>query len=105
MQRGRELRAQGHTEDVDSIRYAEIEAGTLVMPSKPTSLYSLTGEKHVLDPETGAVVGAQPLYVVYIPHATAETTGLPVQPARNVPWLMFPGTAGAHIMYIPEVNR
>jgi hypothetical protein len=105
MARGRELRARGHAADVDSIRNAEIAAGTLTMPAEPTSLYSLTGERDVVDLQTGAVSGARPLYVVYIPNATAESSGLPVQPTRNMPWLMFPGTPGAHIMYVPEANR
>jgi len=39
--------------------------------------------------------------VVYVPYATAATTGLPTRPAPGVPWLMDPGTAGAHIMISP----
>ena len=103
MARGRELRAQGRAERVDSIRYAEIRAGTLPMPTGPAALYSLTGTETSLNVSTGAITGARPLYVVYIPFATAESTGLPTQPAPNAPWLMFPGTPKAHIMFVPEM--
>jgi len=41
-------------------------------------------------------------YVVYTPYATAESTGLPLDPpGPGGPWIMFPGTAGAHIMISP----
>jgi hypothetical protein len=105
MSRGRLLRAAGHAARADSIREAEIRAGTLPMPSQPAALYSLTGPKEVFDPATGAITGAQPLHVVYIPFATVESTGLSPTPARNSPWLMFPGTARAHIMFVPDMPR
>jgi hypothetical protein len=41
--------------------------------------------------------------VVYIPFATPETTGIPAVPAPNQPWLMFPGTPKAHIMFVPRM--
>lgn len=103
MERGRALRAKGHVEDVDSIRYAEVEAGTLALPDHPAALYSLTGPPTSFDAATGEVSAAQPLYVVYIPFATAESTGLPAKPAPNMPWIMFPGTPKAHIMFVPEM--
>ncbi|HSJ05570.1 MAG TPA: hypothetical protein VK936_02635 [Longimicrobiales bacterium] len=103
MERGRALRAAGRTEDVDSIRYAEIRAGTLPMPTTPAALYSLTAPADSVDRESGEVKGAQPLYVVYIPFATAESTGLPTTPAKNTPWLMFPGAPNAHIMFVPDM--
>jgi hypothetical protein len=40
-------------------------------------------------------------WVIYTPGATAETTGLPLTPGPGAPWLMFPGTPGAHIMISP----
>jgi hypothetical protein len=100
MARGRELRAAGVV-NVDSARYADIEAGKLAMPRQPAALYSLTAEQGTPDPVTGAVAGARPLYVVYIANATAESTGLPTKPQRNAPWLMLPGTPKAHIMFVP----
>ena len=102
MARGRALREQGvRGHDVDSVRYKEIAAGTLKMP-KYGALYSLTGKKEVWDPVKRAVAsGAMPLAVVYVPFATAEETGLSTQPKRtSEPWLMFPGTAKAHIMLV-----
>ena len=53
---------------------------------------------------TGAVTGARPLYVVYIPFSTAESTGLSATPARGTPWIMFAGTPKAHIMFTPDMR-
>ncbi|MEP0548181.1 MAG: hypothetical protein ABJF88_14695 [Rhodothermales bacterium] len=103
MARGRALRAEGRTSDVDSVRFAEVEAGTLPMPSHPAALYSLSGDSVSVDESTGAVTGARPLYVVYIAYATAETTGLPTTPTADGPWLMFPGTPKAHIMFTSQM--
>jgi len=105
MARGRELRAKGMSAGaVDSARAAEIAARTLAMPSHPAALYSLTGPAGSVDPTTGAVSGARPLYVVYIPFATAESTGLSPTPTRGAPWIMFPGTPKAHIMFTPDMR-
>ena len=98
MLRGRELRAQGVV-DVDSARFADMKAGKLSMPSHPSALYSLTGKRAQFDAATGVFSGARPLYVVYIPNATPETVGLPSKPAGTGPWIMFPGTPKAHIMF------
>lgn len=102
MVRGRELRAQKVT-NVDSVRYAEIEAGRLKMPSHPAALYSLTGTPDMFVAATGTVSGAKPLYVVYLPYATPESTGIPATPGENTPWLMYPGTPKAHIMFVPRM--
>jgi hypothetical protein len=101
MARGRALRAQGRGEEVDAVREAEAKAGTLKMPDGPAALYSLTGTPEHVDATTGTVTGARPLYVVYIPFATAASSGLPTTPAPGMPWLMNPGTAKAHIMFVP----
>lgn len=103
MARGRELRAQGRASEVETVRAAEAASGALKMPPQPAALYSLTGTAANVDAATGAVTGARPLYVVYIPFATAESTGLPTRPAQNEPWLMFPGTYRAHIMFVPRM--
>lgn len=102
MARGRELRAEGIT-NVDSLRYPEVEAGTLPMPTQAAALYSLSGTEVSINDTTGVVTGASPLYVVYLSGATAESTGLPTTPMPNGPWLMFPGTPKAHIMFVPEM--
>jgi hypothetical protein len=102
MARGRELRAQGVTGDqVDTVRFREARAGKLKLPKEPALLYSLTGGN--FDPVTGTATGARPLFVVYVPFATAESTGLSAVPTRGSPWIMFPGTPKAHIMFTPSM--
>lgn len=104
MARGRALRAEGVKGGmVDSTRFKEIKAGTLKMPTTPAALYSLSGEAGSWDPATNEVKGGRPLYVVYIAGATSASTGLPAQPAAGLPWIMFPGTPKAHIMFVPEM--
>ncbi len=100
MQRGRELKQQGlSTDKVDSIRYKEIEEGKIELPEKPMALYSLTGSENSFDYSTGIVQSANPLYVIYIPNATEESTGLSKKPvSKGAPWIMDPGTPWAHIM-------
>lgn len=98
MARGRELRAQGvQGTQVDSVRFREIAAGTLAMPAYGT-LYSITTPRVNYDPATRSVREGGLLAVVYMPGATAESTGLTTRPRSSGPWLMFPGTPKAHIM-------
>jgi hypothetical protein len=102
MARGRELRTSGVTgTQVDTVRFREAKAGTLKLPNHPASLYSLTGG--TFDPATKTAPGARWLYVVYIPYATSATTGLSDKPQENAPWIMFPGTPKAHIMFVPKM--
>jgi hypothetical protein len=102
MARGRALRASGvKGERVDSARVKDVRAGQLVMPTRPAALYSLTGGQ--FDAEKGTATGARSLYVVYIPGATPESTGITAKPAQNTPWIMFPGTPKAHIMFVPTM--
>lgn len=102
MLRGRELRANGITgTQVDTVRFREAKSGTLKLPNHPASLYSLTGGS--FDPATGTAPGARWLYVVYVPYATAATTGLSDKPQENAPWIMFAGTPKAHIMFTPRM--
>jgi hypothetical protein len=104
MARGRALRASGVTGDaVDSARFREIRGGKLSMPRTPASLYSLTGEWTTLDTVALTANGARSLFVIYVPFATAKTTGLSDKPARGKPWLMGAGTPKAHIMFVPEM--
>lgn len=100
MERGRELKAKGLSrEKADSIRYKEIEEGKIELPRKPMALYSLTGSAQSFDYKTGMVKNVSPLYVIYIPYATQESTGLSKKPAsKGAPWIMEPGTPWAHIM-------
>lgn len=104
MARGRELRAQGVTgERVDTVRFAEAKAGKLALPKGPAVLYQLFGAPGAYDVATNTVKDGSPLYVVYMPYATAESTGLEAKPAQGTPWIMFPGTPKAHIMFTPRM--
>lgn len=101
MARGRELTAQGVTDDKvrDQTRFKEVDAGTLRMPKVPQMLYVTSGAS--IDPATGAIADASTRWVIYVPYATLESTGMPAKGGPGVPWLMDPGTAGAHVMISP----
>ena len=59
----------------------------------------------IFDPETGEVTKGYLRYVIYIPFATPESTGLPLAPSEpGMPWIMDPGTHRAHIMINPPQN-
>lgn len=104
MARGRELTKEGVTgQKRNDIRHQEIDEGKLDMPREPRMLYVLTGSK--FDPQTGKVENPYLRWVVYTAYATAETTGLSTKPVEGAPWLMFPGTAGAHIMISPSRSK
>jgi len=98
MARGRELRASGTPEtQVDTVRFAEVKSGKLKVPDGPATLYQIFGSGY--DPKTQAVKEGRRLYVVYIPGATGASTGLAERPKGTDPWIMFPGTPKAHIMF------
>ena len=100
MARGRELRAQGVPDKLRGPRrWKEVEAETLKMPREPRMLYVLTGS--AFDAATGTIADAYARWVLYVPFATAESTGLPTSARAGAPWLMDAGTAGAHIMISP----
>ncbi len=69
------------------------------MPREPRMLYVLTGSS--FDAATGKVNEPYLRWVIYTPYATAESTGLSTKSAPGAPWLMYPGTPGAHIMISP----
>lgn len=102
MARGRVLKAEGKTpQEIFAMREDEMKAGQLEIPTGAT-LHIYYGAKSMYDPETSKVDGAQLRYVVYMPWATSESTGLPEVPiAPNHPWIMNPGTHRAHIMIMP----
>jgi hypothetical protein len=100
MARGRELLAQKVTgKERNELRWKEVADGKLAMPREPRTLYVLTGS--AFDPATGKVADAYLRWVIYVPFATPESTGLSTKASDGAPWLMFPGTAGAHIMINP----
>ena len=104
MARGRELRAEGKTgPEIFNIREEEVKSGKLSMGKPGSTLHLYYGQETRYDPETSEVAGAKYRYVVYLPYATAESTGLPENPiASNHPWIMNPGTHRAHIMITPK---
>lgn len=102
MARGRELRRLGKERaEVVETRGKEIAEGSLMMPPHPSALYSISGPDGCFDTTTKTLCDAQRLYVVYIPYATSETTGLSTDATRGVPWLMEAGKPWAHIMMTP----
>lgn len=103
MARGRELKAMGKTRsEIFDIREAEAKSGQLDMGKPGSTLHIYYGQDEIYDPITSKVQGAIYRYVVYLPFATAESTGLPEQPVTsNHPWIMNPGTHKAHIMISP----
>ena len=101
MARGRELAAAGTKGrgPAEDVRYKEIAAGTLKMPTVPALLTIVQGSG--FDVASGTVADSYTRWVIYTPGATPESTGLPTTPGPGAPWLMFPGTPGAHIMISP----
>lgn len=107
MARGRELKAQGMAfAERRDMREDEASKGQLQMPKNPATLHVLFGKKGRFDTESSEVKNASYRYVVYIPYATQESTGLSLEAnAPGHPWLMFPGKANAHIMITPPTNE
>jgi len=103
MARGRALKAEGKkAKEIFDIREIEVKSGELSMGKAGSTLHIYYGPESTYNPETGLVAKAIYRYVVYLPFATAESTGLPESPiAPNHPWIMNPGTHRAHIMVSP----
>lgn len=59
----------------------------------------LTGTS--FDTVSGKAQDAYLRWVIYMPFATLESTGLSTKASDSAPWLMCPGTAGAHIVINP----
>jgi len=98
--RGRELLAQNVTGPKRlEVRNKEIEEGKVPMPREPRTLYVITGKSY--DPATGKIENRYMRWVIYVPFATPESTGLSTKASDSAPWLMSAGTAGAHIMINP----
>ncbi|HVR30861.1 MAG TPA: hypothetical protein VMS86_15160 [Thermoanaerobaculia bacterium] len=100
MARGRELTAQGISGPArNESRFKEVDEGKLPLPKEARTLYVLHGSGY--DAASHEVQNPYLRWVLYVPYATAESTGLSTQPTESAPWLMDPGTAGAHIMITP----
>ncbi|CAN5358338.1 hypothetical protein BH23BAC2_BH23BAC2_16310 [soil metagenome] len=106
MARGRELTAEGKSEmEKREIRKNEAEEGKLELTDVPGMVYVLSGLEENYNKNTGELKDAKFRYVIYIPYATTESTGLPSRPeVPGMPWLMDPGTHRAHIMISPVNN-
>jgi hypothetical protein len=100
MARGRELLQQKVTgAKRNEIRFKEVEEGKVKMPKEPRTLYVLTGSGY--DAAAGKVQDSYLRWVIYVPYATPQSTGLSTKANDGGPWLMGSGTAGAHIMISP----
>ena len=99
MARGRELAAQGKKAvEITKIREEDVKSGKLKMPDR--GVLNVTTGQH--DAATGEVTELYTRYVVYIPYATPDTTGIPLAPATpGGPWIMDAGTHRAQIMINP----
>lgn len=108
MERGRELKKQGKSpKEILEQREADVKGGKFKMPAQPTTLFVYYAPATDYNAATGEVKNGHFRYVVYIPYATAETTGLPLKPNPEdpgMPWLMDPGTHRAHIMITPPAS-
>lgn len=105
MERGRILKKEGKKPaEILAMREQEVKDKKLMMPAHPSSLFSYSAKDEDYNATTGEVKNGYLRYVVYIPYATAESTGLPTKPeAPGMPWIMDPGTHRAHIMINPPV--
>ncbi len=103
MARGRELKMEKKSsKDIVDIRESEAKSGKMKMPDGPSTLFVYSGKDEDYDAAKGEMKDGYLRYVVYIPYATAESTGLPLKPeGPAMPWIMDPGTHRAHIMISP----
>lgn len=103
MERGRELRAQGiATKELREIRADEIKTGKIEMPVSGI-LYVFSAKDDDYEHSTGDVKNGHLRYVIYVPFATTESTGIADKPSiPGMPWLMDAGTHRAHIMITPK---
>ncbi|MCH7400153.1 hypothetical protein MM236_19320 [Belliella sp. DSM 107340] len=106
MERGRQLKKEGkNAKEIFDIREEEAKSSKLKMPKDGATLFVLTADEADYNPKTGEVKDSYLRYVVYIPWATSESTGLPLRPSGPaMPWIMDPGTHRAHIMINPPRN-
>lgn len=103
MARGRELKKEGKSfQEIFNIREEEAKSKKLKMPKDGATLFVFTAKDENYNRTNGDVKEGSLRYVVYIPWATSESTGLPLKPeAPGMPWIMDPGTHRAHIMINP----
>jgi hypothetical protein len=107
MTRGWDLRKEGKSQqEIFNMREEEVKSGQLKMPENGSTLFVYSASEENYNKETGEVKDGNFRYVVYIPFATSESTGLPLKPeAPGMPWIMDPGTHRAHIMINPPAYK
>jgi hypothetical protein len=107
MARGRDLKKEGKSfQEIFDMREQEVKGGKLKMPTQPASLYVYSTSEEKYNPATGDIQDGYLRYVIYIPYATSESTGLPLKPEfPGQPWIMDPGTHRAHIMINPPKDK
>ena len=100
MKRGRILKKEGKSaKEIFDIRETEVKSGQIKI-AQGSSLYVLSGQYD----EQGQPIDLYQRFVVYIPFATVESTGLALTPSYpGGPWIMNPGTHRAHIMINPTM--
>ena len=81
----------------------EVEMVLLAGSQGTESVVVVAGDDYVSSRDALRILQVKPqtLYVVYIPFATGKTLGLAEKPFGKAPWVMFPGTPKAHIMFTP----
>lgn len=90
------LKAQKKSEkEIEAAIDAAIKNGTMKPPESGSMSYRLSNKDGVI----------KRLWMVSVPYATPETIGVSTASQRDaamkghpIPWMMLPGTAGAHIM-------
>ena len=100
MKQGRILKSEGKTnQEIFELRGKDVEPGKIIIP-QGSILYVVSGEYN----DQGKPVDLYQRFVVYIPFATTESTGLALNPSYpGGPWIMNPGTHRAHIMINPTI--
>ena len=96
-----ELRSRGAPNVLRTV-WSEADSGKLMTPPAAWPVNILEGSS--FDATTGKVADYSLRWVVVMPNVTPEGLGLSAEKSPDKPWLMNPGTAGAHIM-IPAVTR
>jgi len=87
--RAEQLATEGKSvEEMRDTLSAEVKAGKVQIVQGGTE-YEVTGPT----PEQ-----ALPIMAIFLPNATAESTGLSTEPNNYRPWLMWAGTPVAHVM-------
>jgi len=74
--------------EIRDVLNAEVTSGKL-KPQVGASLYTMSGD---------SAESSLPLMAIFLPYATSGSTGLSTERDHYRPWLMWAGTAFAHVM-------